>query len=249
MGRGLVLSQDLSYNKYMNKIFNKKVIILVVVLLVLGGAYYFSSKNKKNPEPGQKQEQTGGEDKTGAPDNSPVKEGESGGQVNPGNNSSSSVTPDLTDTFNKAINKAQVAFGKKDYDGAISAYNEALNYIKSDKVYAGLYTAYTAKQDWPSALKALDSALSLNSANPDYWKWKMTLLDEKTDAKFADLKLIYEDGLTKVDPRTKINLVTHLASIAVSNQEKTEAIALWEKAKELYPENAAVYQKEIDKLK
>jgi hypothetical protein len=82
----------------------------------------------------------------------------------------------------------------------------------------------------------------------DYWSWKIELLDQKTNTSYEDLKLIYEEGLSKVDQKTKVNLVTRFAMVAEINDEKADAISFWEYAKTLFPANNKIYQSEIDRL-
>lgn len=158
------------------------------------------------------------------------------------------LSGDNTGKFNTAMRNAQIAFGAGKYGKSIAYYNEALLYIKSDKVYSGLFITYGAKKDWTSARKAIDAAIELNPLNADYWIWKLSLLDEQTDSSFTDLKKIYEEGLVKIDPRKRADLTTHFAGIAENNAQKAEAIALWEKAKQINPSKSSIYQAEIDRL-
>jgi len=153
-----------------------------------------------------------------------------------------------TAKWNTAMHNAVLASGRGEYDKAISYYNEALSYYKKDTVYSGLFVAYSAKDDKENAQVAIEKAIKLNPFFAEYWKTKLIFLDEKTDTSFADLKRIYEEGLLKVDPATKIDLVTHFAVIAESNWQKSEAIAVWEYAKTLFSENSSIYQAEIDRL-
>jgi tetratricopeptide (TPR) repeat protein len=151
--------------------------------------------------------------------------------------------------FNTAIKDARTAFGKEDYETAINKYNLALTYKNSDIAYIGLFTIYGAQNDWIKAQAAIDNAIKINPSYTDYWNSKLDMLSEKIGYSFQSLKEIYTQGLSKVDGRTKINLVTHFARIAENNNEKEEAIKLWQYAIEIYPQNKDIYQKEIDALK
>jgi tetratricopeptide (TPR) repeat protein len=153
-----------------------------------------------------------------------------------------------TEQYNRAIKNGSMLFGKGEYEKAIIAYDEALKYGKKDTAYSGLFMTYSAQNNIEKARVALDNAISINPSYTDYWVWKLQLLDEKTDVSFVDLKKIYQDGLSKVDIRTKINLVTNFARMAENNYQKDEAISLWEYAEQLYPNNKDVYQTEIDRL-
>ncbi|HAS81045.1 MAG: hypothetical protein UR25_C0005G0041 [Candidatus Nomurabacteria bacterium GW2011_GWE1_32_28] len=155
---------------------------------------------------------------------------------------------DLKAKFNEALKNAREAFVKKEYQKSLDYYNESLKYKNSDISYAGMFSVYSAKGETAKAVEMLDKAIKLNPAYTEYWNWKLIILEEKTSASFADLKKIYEDGLTKVDYRTKVNLVTFFANITERFNQKEEAISLWTYAQELYPENKEIYQKEIDRL-
>ena len=48
-------------------------------------------------------------------------------------------------------------------------------------------------------------------------------IGRKTASSFQDLQKVYEEGLLKGDKRTRVNLVTHFASIAEGNAQKSEA--------------------------
>ncbi|MCM2338837.1 MAG: hypothetical protein NDI62_00045 [Burkholderiales bacterium] len=156
---------------------------------------------------------------------------------------------DLKAKFNEALKNAREAFVKKEYQKSLDYYNESLKYKNSDISYAGMFSVYSVKGETAKAVEMLDKAIKLNPSYTEYWNWKLIILEEKTSASFADLKKIYEDGLTKVDYKTKVNLVTFFANIAERFNQKEEAISLWTYAQELYPQNKTLYQGEIDRLK
>ena len=208
---------------------------LIFATLIAIGILYFK-KTTKNEEQKNIDLET----------NSIVKEDENTVPVN--EIKSEDVPVDTQEKFNTAMMHARDAFQKKEYGQAISFYKQALVYKKSDVVHAGLYTVYIAQSDWIKAQTALDAAIQLQPSYTDYWNWKIDLLDEKTNASYQDLKNIYVDALLKVDPKTKINLITHFARIAENNNEKNEAINLWRYAIDVYPSNTSIYQAEIDRL-
>jgi tetratricopeptide (TPR) repeat protein len=222
----------------------KQIITLLVGVVILGGALFYA-RQSKDPvvddsnvvlDDGAKTDDTVVDDKTLTDADGNIVDSAKEAKMN-------------TEKFNSTMQNAQIAFGKGEYDKSIALYKEALVYNNSDKVYSGLFFAYSAKNDITNARIALDTAIKMNVGYTDYWKWKLTLLDEKTNVSFADLKRIYEEGMNNVDTLRKFNLVTHFAVIAENNKEIAYAITLWEKAKELYPAKASVYQAEIDRLK
>jgi hypothetical protein len=44
------------------------------------------------------------------------------------------------------------------------------------------------------------------------------------------------------------SLITNFARIAENNGDKSEAVVIWNKAIEVYPQNKTIYQAEIDRL-
>ena len=226
---------------------------ILAVLIILGIVFYFNKKNELSPltPPSQEGEDTG--------ESSPFSEGgvpatsEGGGENS--SQSAGSITTGTPESgaeqqaaFNATMAKASEAFVKGDYNLAVKYYNDALKIVKIDVAYSGLFNAYTALQNWPKALEAINQAIELKSSHTEYWKAKLTLLDERTGVTYTELKAVYGSGLAKSDGRTKINLVTHFANIAEANGEKEEAIALWEYAKTLNPAKSVVYQTEIDRM-
>lgn len=150
--------------------------------------------------------------------------------------------------YNEAMNVARQKFNDKKYNEARWAYLEAKLYMETEGVYAGLYTVYTAQEDWVSANFAVDQAIRVKELNADYWKWKLSLRDERFEDSFEELDKIYTDAQNKIDPRQRINLATHFARIAEGNGKISRAIELLEDAKEWAPDFADTYQQEIDRL-
>lgn len=156
----------------------------------------------------------------------------------------------VSEKYNTAIENARTAFVNKDYKGSVKFYKEAIKYRKEDHTaYAGLYVTYGAEEKWDLAMSSLDKAIELYPTSSDYWKWKMQLMDEKTDATYEELLAVLEKAFLEVEPKTKVNLVTYFAGVAEKEQKIDEAIAYWEQAKTLNPERKDIFQQEINRLK
>ena len=224
---------------------------LLVLVLIIGGVFYY--KNRTNNTPVSEQEAIFEETNTTALTSTPValtEEEEAKNQANLANTEELKAQEVVRKSkWTTAMDNARAAFGKGEYDKAISFYNEALSYDKTDTGYSGLFVVYSAQNNIDKARTVIDNAIKLNPLVAEYWNSKLALLDDKTDVSFLDLKRIYEEGLTKVDPQTEINLVTQFAGIAENNWQTSEAISVWEYAKHLYPQNNAIYQAEIDRLR
>ena len=209
---------------------------LLIIILIVAGIFYFKA-NKTAEEIIE-------EPKTEEENIIPAEEGEVEEETKP-------VVKVLTDKekFNIALSNGSRAFLDKDYESAIKYYYGALSYINSDLAYIRIFDAYNAQNDIDNARPALENAIKLNPSYTEYWITKIAFLDDKTGLSYADLKRVYEEALTKVDYRTKINLVTAFARVAENNQQKSDAIALWEEAIKLYPQNVSIYQAEINRIK
>ena len=212
-------------------------IAVLAIILIAGGIFYYNNRNREVPS----------NDLTTEPPGNP-NETPSGPPLTGGGGETVEESAQNKEKWNTAMKNAGIAFGKGDYDRAITFYNEALSYYKTDEPYSGLFLAYSAQNNAEQARIAIEAAIKLNPLFVEHWKSKLSLLDEKTNVSFADLKKIYQEGILKVDPRTKVNLVVYFAAMAERNGEKAEAIALWEYAKELYPQNTLIYQAQIDRL-
>ncbi len=227
----------------------RNLLIGIAVLALIAGGVYFYNRS----EPAAILEEVSEEmDEVIIEDTESTDEGEreqAGDGKIENTDEAAQAQAELLAKFNLALSNGHKEFSKGNYALALKYYEEALRYKKADVAYAGMLNVYSAQENWVKAEEAVNNALALNSRNNEYWKWKLTLLDERTDATFAELKAIYDDGLKKVDARTKINLVTHFANIAEANEEINEAISLWQYAKTLNPEKAAIYQAEIDRFR
>ncbi len=224
----------------LNKDKTRNIIITVVVLiLVVGGIFYYKISQKNTTEvSGEKQEaEIINENKSILEENTNIP-----------NNNPQIISVDKT-KFDTLLQNGSKAFMDKNYSLAIKIYNEALVLDDSHIVYIRLYGVYNAQGEIKKAEDVLNKAIAKNPSYTDYWITKLLFLDEKMDMSFADLKMVYDDGMKKVDSRTKVNLVTVFARIAENKNEKQEAIMLWQKAIELHPENKDIYQAEIDRLK
>lgn len=223
------------------------IIVLIALVLVIGGIFYVK-KDSKNKIKGIETLLIDENDVDVNIEGEKVLENEE----NKEENNIMAETPKISqekERFNLAMDNARKSFREREYDKSIGYYNEALNYDKLDVVYSGMYVTHGAQNEWEKALMALNKAIELNPSYTDYWAWKLALLDERTITPFQDLKSVYNEGLLKVDSKTKVNLVTYFAGIAERNNEKQEALALWEYAKEIFPQNSSIFQEEINRLK
>lgn len=151
--------------------------------------------------------------------------------------------------FNLALSNGSDAYIKKDYEKAIMYYEEALSYRDSDLVYIRLFNVYNDQNDIEKAQTAIETAIRLNPGYTDYWNIKLNLLFYKKSESFSNLQNIYNEALTKVNPLTKIDLVTNFARIADNMGMYDESIVYWQLAIELNPSNQSAYKEEIESIK
>ncbi len=217
----------------MNKERNKIIFALVAIALLIGAFIFFKQRQSTEPQAVENQEGV-------------IKE-------NPevSNQEPKTETKDQASfaSFNKKMKEASALFLKKDYQGAIDLYNQALSIEKSEYAYAGLYSAELATKDYISAEKAILSAIEQNSASSDYWSWYLVLLQDAMGAPREKLEQVYNKALNSVLDNKKINIVTQYARVLENIGDYSGAITQWEKAITLNPSMKDIYQKEIDTLK
>ncbi|OGI84398.1 hypothetical protein A3A92_02255 [Candidatus Nomurabacteria bacterium RIFCSPLOWO2_01_FULL_37_49] len=225
------------------------IISIIVIVLIVGGIFYYQ-KNKRVVAPAENENpNTSTLEENLIPTPEPEAEELLQKKVNEANAQELKAQASVKKAqWNNAMNNARTAFGRGEYDKALVFYNEALSYEKTDTVYSGLFVVFSAQNNIDQARVAIDAAIKLNPLFTQYWKDKLSLLNDKTNVSYQDLKNVYSEGLLKVDPKTKIDLVTYFAGVAERNGQKVDAISLWEYAKNLYPQNSIIYQGEIDRL-
>lgn len=160
----------------------------------------------------------------------------------------SAAASQTNNKFYTAMKNARKAFNASRYSEAVTQYKKAIKYSENDTAYAGLYTVYSAQNRWADAELMLDKAIELNPQFTDYRKWKIGIMDEKTNASFDELVAVYEIALLEVNPDSKINLVTYFAGVAERNGQYSYAVMYWKYAMILFPDNTAMYQAEIDRI-
>ncbi len=221
----------------------KSIIIASAVVIVVAGAIFYSLRhpNKVIPENNDSIGQESVENPSDTTETLENKDSMATTVLD-----SSSIT---TQNFNATIKNAQTAFGKGEYTKALNYYDQALSIMKKDVVYSGMFNVYTAQGEWTKALSAVNSAISLNPSFNEYWKSKLTLMDDKLNSPYEDLKSVYNKALGSVKSTEQINIIIHFARISESNGHVADAISAWEKAATLYPQNSVIYQDEINRLK
>ena len=236
---------------------NTKYLVVVVLLVVLVGVYYYANR-------GGKSSTVSTTENTSDDTTSIVGENASTENMSTENQGDLVDSADTTDavgslkasvassadiaSYNQAMSDAQKAFGKGDNKTAIRGYTNAIRYSNTDVAHAGLYVTYSSMQRWSDAFRELNKAIDLNPLNSDYWRWKMTLVSERVGQTYQAVKAVYEDSLKKVDPKTKVNVVTHFAGMAEKYGNKADAVGAWQLAIALLPEKTSVYQAEINSL-
>ena len=233
----------------MNKEQTRNLAIVIISIVLIGGGIFYYQKQNKSTDLAVKPPSNESESDQITNQTTSSSLGQKSA-VNTSSKGSTTINKvENIAKFNLAMDGARKSFLARDYDRSIVYYNEALLYNdKADTAYSGLFIVYSAQNNIDKARIALENAIKLNPRFTEYWIEKLVILDEKTTLSYADLKRIYQEGLAKVDPATKINLVTSFARISENNGEKDEAMALWGYAIEIYSQNKLIYQAEIDRL-
>ncbi len=222
----------------MNKNTKNIISIIIILLVVILAFFAYKNSKKSNTEVVQNDQ--------------PVVENSQTESITPNKDSSvntTNLTPINNKEFNTAMDSARSAMLKSDYPLAIKYYNQAISYNKNDSApYVGLYTVYINQKEWQKALTAVDQAIKIAPIFGDYWNWKILVMDQGLNKSYAELKSVYDQGYPKVRIEEKVNLVTKFAMVAENHGQKADAVKLWQKAIEMYPQNKDIYQAEIDRL-
>lgn len=248
---------------------NKKIfLILIIILVIAGGAtgyFYFSKNNQNNPptisqggENQQTQIVTEQSDKVNSDkegliiSKSPKLTTE---QLKIINDRLAEYQKELTENqeltneqkldFNLKIGFQYYALGE--YLNAEKYYIEAEKYdFSSPAPYLALHQLYIDMNAKDEALIAIDTAIKLRPATPDYWKRKILLMQEKFNAPNSELDNLYQEALTKTE--NYIDIITAYAGFLEKTGNTQNAIEYWQKAEEENPDQKSIYEKEIERL-
>jgi tetratricopeptide (TPR) repeat protein len=133
------------------------------------------------------------------------------------------------------------------YSNAENYYIEAEKYdFSSPAPYLALHQLYIDMNAKDEALIAIDTAIKLRPATPDYWKRKILLIQEKFNAPNSELDNLYREALTKTE--NYIDIITAYAGFLEKTGNTQKAIEYWQKAEEENPDQKSIYEKEIERL-
>ncbi len=140
----------------------------------------------------------------------------------------------------------QLYYGLGDLQKSKEMYELALkNDPKNEQVLVGISSALVEAKDLYGAQAILEKALENSPKNPDVWLRYIQLRND-TGASFGDINQIYTTALEKTERKTDI--ITSYAQFQEKNNHIAEAISLWQEALKAYPNNAVMYQQEINRL-
>lgn len=152
----------------------------------------------------------------------------------------------VDDKFNRYVALANAEFSLGNYAEAKKWFLVALD---TDPNHDGIWQVYStlllAMQDQKASLRAIDKAISINSANSDYWRWKAEII-KKHYYDQNRLDNLYIEALDKT--KNSINIITAYAQFLEDIGNLQGARDYWQKAIDLYPTNRVGYEAEIRRI-
>lgn len=156
-------------------------------------------------------------------------------------------TPEV-EKYNRLMNLASTQFSLGFYQKARETYEKALQIRPKDSDAWQIYSSTLAAQkDYQAALDAVKKAISLDSTESDYWKWQIALEKEFFGADQQRLESLYQQALEKTVE--DVDIVVVYAQFLEEKGDLAAAIKYWEMAILKNPDNTALYQAEIARLK
>lgn len=116
---------------------------------------------------------------------------------------------------------------------------------KNSNLIATYSSLISLMGDNHTALIYIDKAISLYSAESNYWTWKLDL-EKELGASSFEIEKILKDALSNM--KDDVTIITRYATFLAEQNRNNEAIVFWQKAQKLYPNNKEIYQIEINDL-
>lgn len=135
-----------------------------------------------------------------------------------------------------------------EYAKSLEAYKKASDAVPGEELaYYGAATVEEKMQDYASAKRDVKKALEIRPDNTDYWRFYITLSQERLGATPEEMEQLFAESL--IATRDHINMVTIYAKYLAEQKEYVKAIEQWRRAQELNPDGAEIYESEITDIK
>jgi tetratricopeptide (TPR) repeat protein len=226
----------------------KRIISIIIAILILGGVAYAvqTNSNKKKPVDYTLDEIKALDlEKQKSILEAQVKELESRIKgFTPGNDPG----PDREHEIAKyrvyiKLAEAQIELGR--FQPALDALNNIPEGQKNNPpVYRAYALAYKGLSQKDKALETIKSALAEDPSNVELWLINLELNSDLPNDQF---KALYLEAITKT--KSNLEIMKSYAAFSERIGDKDSAIAAWETAINMDPDNTAKYQAEIDRLK
>lgn len=129
----------------------------------------------------------------------------------------------------------------RDYD------KQATDLIPTDAAaWYSLASVEIHMQDYTAARTHIDKALSIEPANPEYWRTKLDLSRDIFHYSTDQMKDLYKQALDGTHEH--VDIVAYYAKFLDSSGDLAGAVAQWKKAIEKNPDGKASYEKEIKNI-
>jgi tetratricopeptide (TPR) repeat protein len=132
-----------------------------------------------------------------------------------------------------------------EYKKALDNYEAAVKMFPNEPVpYYAMATIDDARHDYQGSLAHINRAIELAPTNPDYWKFKISLLRDRLRESPDVLNALYLQALNSTKEHTDI-ITEYARFLSDVKGDLAGAVQYWKKAIEKNSEDKAIYESEI----
>lgn len=149
--------------------------------------------------------------------------------------------------LNNYIYLGQQYFGLGELQKSKEMFEQSITYNSTEpQSYVGLAMVYEDAGDTNSQAEALKKAVELAPQNSDIWVRYLNVKKQNGSTN-PEMHELYKTALEQT--KRKADIIISYANFQAGIGNTKEAIALWQEVILQFPENKAIYQAEINKLK
>ncbi len=152
------------------------------------------------------------------------------------------------DQFKKHLLTGFQYYGLGEYQKARTEYIASSQILpENPQVWAELYVVENDMKDFSNAKTHIEKAISLNSASPQYWRWRIDFATDNEKQPNDALDSLYKTALDKTF--NSADIVTLYAEFLENKKgDLAGAVTQWKRAIEVNPDKKAIYQAEIERI-
>ncbi len=135
-----------------------------------------------------------------------------------------------------------------EYKKALDFYTEASEMFPNEPVpYFARAVIAEARGDYQGSLQYINGGIEHESTNPDYWKFKIGLIQDKIKESPDSVNALYLQALNSTKEHPDI-ITTYARFLSEIKGDLVGSVQYWKKAIEKNPEDKAIYEAEIKQI-